>query len=95
MSLDGGASVGFCGITESRTDPSASYTEDCTGVGLRGRMLPRCHARVPIQASMGGVGKQKSVTAVIAEWIFDITRAHSGDSSNKIPVVNGSSHLRR
>jgi len=67
MSSDGRGSVGFCDTTKNRIDTSASYTEDCSGVGQLGRTLPQCHARVPIQVRMGGVGEVKSLTAMIAD----------------------------
>ena len=66
MSSGGRMSVGFCGTTENRIDSSASSREDCSGVGRRARTLPRCHARA-ILARMGGVGKMKSATTMIAE----------------------------
>ena len=67
MCSGGRMSVGFCGTTENRIDSSASSREDCSGVGRRGRTLPRRHARAPIPARMGGVGKMKSATTMIAE----------------------------
>jgi hypothetical protein len=33
MSSGGRGSVGFCGTTKNRTDSSASYTADYSGVG--------------------------------------------------------------
>jgi hypothetical protein len=72
MMFSGGrGTVGFCGTTKSRIDISVSWTENCSGVGQRGRMHLRCHARVPILARMGGVGEKKSA-AMIADRQFDI-----------------------
>jgi hypothetical protein len=73
MTSSGGrGSVGFCGTTKNRIDSSVSYTEDCSGVGRRGRTLPPCHARVPIPVRMGGVGEMKPVTAMITDSLFGV-----------------------
>ena len=47
MSSGGRGSVGFCGTTKNRIDSSESYTADYSGVGRRGRTLPRCHGKSP------------------------------------------------
>ena len=57
MFFGGRGTVGFCGTTKNPIDTSVSWTENCSGVGQRGRTHPQSHAGVPIPRRMGGVGK--------------------------------------
>jgi len=59
--------AGICLTTSSRTDTFVFRTKDLSGVGRFRQMLLRCHARALPVPVMGGVGKLRPITAMVAD----------------------------